>query len=466
MAKVILINQRPHPSERGTMLDSIFKRPPNLGLAYIKASLTDSGHRASIVNISTLKDAQRALARHKDADCVGISSLTYTAGNAYRTASFFRSEQIPVVMGGVHASLFPRDAAPHADCLLVGEGEVQFNKILERLERTGGFGPEKIIGAVKDGPGNLMPDPGKRICDIDSLPPPELEDVRQRLHPLFDKFMWPGIPFGVQVSTSRGCPHNCSFCKVPFLQGRRVRAHSAGYIGDLLESYSEQGARSIMFTDDNFSFDSKRVSEICKEIKDRELDLTWFCLCRANWIRSNRPLLRDMRSAGCAMVYYGVESASQDVLDGYGKGITPQDSIMAAKILREEDLGIIVSAILGAKNDTVKSMEDTLEMLRRIGPDMVQVSILWETDRLIDKQYERYTFEHVVEQHPSIPAKVLERLLREFFTEFYGSRENQERMSDNLGWIIKKSLPWFPGFARRAAFRHVSKTIADNFKDR
>ncbi|MFQ6052321.1 MAG: B12-binding domain-containing radical SAM protein [Candidatus Hydrothermarchaeota archaeon] len=122
------------------------------------------------------------------------------------------------------------------------------------------------------------------------------------------------------VVSSRGCPFSCSFCATPKISGRKWRARSPRNVVDEMQEIQKKfGFDRISFVDDNFTLNPSRVMEICEEIKNRGLEIFWGCESRVDTIVKNPPMVKKMSETGCTIVLIGVESASQKVLDDYGK---------------------------------------------------------------------------------------------------------------------------------------------------
>ncbi|MFA6356723.1 MAG: cobalamin-dependent protein, partial [Candidatus Omnitrophota bacterium] len=174
---------------------------PLLGPIYLGTILKARGHEVEIYNEDILKPDYDKL----EADLIGISILTSTAKRGYEIADRFPREK--VIMGGVHASLLPEEAIRHARQVVIGEAEEVIVDIVE------GRITEPIVK-------------GRPVEDLDSLPYPDFTLIKG------DRSRSLAVP----VSTSRGCPHDCSFCSVTKMFGRKYRFRSAENVMGELES--------------------------------------------------------------------------------------------------------------------------------------------------------------------------------------------------------------------------------------
>ena len=90
-----------------------------------------------------------------DVDLVAITAFTTQATRAYAIARDFRARGVPVVMGGIHATMRPDEALQHVDAIVTGEGETTFAKVLadaalHRLQ------PRYTAGFADLGPADLV----------------------------------------------------------------------------------------------------------------------------------------------------------------------------------------------------------------------------------------------------------------------------------------------------------------------
>jgi len=129
----------------------------------------------------------------------------------------------------------------------------------------------------------------------------------------------------------------------------------------------------IEFLDDTFTFDKNRVKEICNEIANRGIDVMWTGSSRVNLF--NRELALKIKSAGCQIVYFGVESGSQRILNLMKKGITLEQSVKAIRLAKEVGIGTVASFILGMPDESVEEANATIKFATRLNPDYAQFTI-------------------------------------------------------------------------------------------
>ncbi|MDD5585255.1 MAG: cobalamin-dependent protein, partial [Candidatus Omnitrophica bacterium] len=168
---------------------------PLLGPVYLGTILKNRGHQVQIINENIRKPDYSKL----KADLIGISIMTSTSKRGYAIARQFPRDK--VIMGGVHATLLPEESLPFARQIIVGEAEEVIADVVE------GRRTEAIVQ-------------GHAVQNLDTLPEPDFSLVKG--------YKFPAML--MPISTSRGCPFDCSFCSVTKIFGRQYRFRSAGSV--------------------------------------------------------------------------------------------------------------------------------------------------------------------------------------------------------------------------------------------
>jgi radical SAM superfamily enzyme YgiQ (UPF0313 family) len=142
-----------------------------------------------------------------------------------------------------------------------------------------------------------------------------------------------------------------------------------------LQFLADEGYKQLIFVDDAFTMNPKRVSAICRGIKKEKLDLEWICEGRVDTCPYG--MLREMVEAGCKVLYFGIESANQRILDYYNKKITPLQSETAVKTAKKAGVDVIAgSFIIGAPDETHAEIWNTVKFAQRLPIDLPQFNIL------------------------------------------------------------------------------------------
>lgn len=365
--KVLLINPPFEPADsvgESRSVRFVLNITPPLGLAYLAAFLEKKGDQVKILDYTSRYSYPPLLRilEHFRPDIIGITATTPSFTSAGKIARECRKllPRIPLVIGGAHVTAAPESAMADGefDIGVLGEGEESFAELLTRLKNADSKKLSRCRGIIyRDEHGNVTTDARPFISELDSLPFPayHLLPPLSAYHPTPASYRL--LPVGI-LMTSRGCPHQCTFCDRSVF-GNRIRFHSPERIvSDVEELVKKHGAREIRFFDDAFTLNRERTFTICEELQKHELALPWTCLTTA---RSVDPeMLRAMKKAGCWQVLYGLESGDERMLKLLKKGNTVEINRRAVRWAREAGLEVRGDFIVGTPGETMKSLENTL----------------------------------------------------------------------------------------------------------
>lgn len=367
-----------------------------LNLGYLAAELRKSGHEAVIYNadfdssnggnsyidpeivmmsnynsyMAILQDIKhpiwqqlRETVQAIAPDIVGITSMTATYGSAINTAKCVKqvSNEIIVVLGGVHPTLLPAETIkePEVDIVVTGEAELTLVKLVDAIEKKA----ISSIGIQYENKYIINPVHGPNTAHIDSLGLPA-RDL------LLNAKDFPPNSFGTLIG-SRGCPFHCIFCSSHKMWGRKVRFRTALNIIEEIEAVNKTfGTFRFHFEDDTFTLKKDLVMKFCECMKERDINVRWSCPTRVDFIEPR--LAREMKSAGCSTISLGIESGSEDSLKKIKKGITIEQVRRAVRVIKEEDIMVTGYFIFGFPWETEEHIAQTLSLIEELDLDMVQ----------------------------------------------------------------------------------------------
>jgi len=347
-----------------------------MGLILLAAVLESKGYPVNLIdaNLLNLKPSD-IVPLLRDTDILGLTAMTPTVSRAIDIAREVKSASpdLPVVMGGPHATLLPAETmavAQEVDIIIRGEGEESFVNLLSALDNKETL--ENVPGITYRKDGTIVDNPpSPEISNLDSLPflAYDLLPLKSyKPHPPHGR----ALPFAVLI-TSRGCPYNCGYCSKPVF-GKRFRGQSPSRIADEITSLQEKyGVREIAFYDDSFTLDMERASRICEEIIRRKLDIIWSCETRVNLV--DERLLHKMKQSGCYSISYGLESGNQEILDVIDKGTTLEQAEEAVRYTREAGIHAIGYFMIGSPGETPDTIRETIGFAKKLKVDFAQFSI-------------------------------------------------------------------------------------------
>jgi radical SAM superfamily enzyme YgiQ (UPF0313 family) len=349
-------------------------------------------------------------------DLVGISSFTAQIDEAYALADRYRAAGVPVVLGGLHVSLVPDEAAAHADSIVVYGAEGAWPRLVEDF-RHGRLQPRYL---------------GLRA---DVFEPPYY------VRPRFDLLR--GRPYNrLTVQTSRGCPLDCEFCAASL---RITSAFQQKPVPRVLEEI--RAARAVIdqpffeFADDNTFLNKKWGKEFLRAIAP--LGLTWFTETDIS-VADDDELLDLLAESGCRQVLIGLESPGAVDLGGVDPHHWKQKraSRYLEAIDKIQSRGVTVNGcfVLGLDSHTPDIFARVKNFVERSRLLEVQVTVqtpfpgtplydrLAREGRLLRPRYwECCTLFDVTFQPRGMTVQELEEGLRWLFREIYNEREYTRR---------------------------------------
>ena len=402
---------------RGEVIASL----PSLGLLNV-AGLTPPYHEVTYHEIAHLPEPGAL----PDADLVAISSFTAQIEESYRIAGRYRSQGIPVVMGGLHASMMPHEALEYADAVVTGGAEEAWPRLLEDLG-AGRLG--RIYQGARDG----------------------VFEQGRYVRPRFD--LLAGRPYNrVTVQTSRGCPRRCDFCAASLRITSRFNQKPVDQVlAEIREARRHVEQPFFEFADDNTFLDKAWSKQLLRRLAGE--GIRYFTETDAS-VADDPELCDLLADSGCRQLLIGFESPNGEDLHG----IDPAGWKMrqAGRLGRVVDTlqsrGISVNGcfILGLDNHTPDVFPSTLDFVRSSGLAEVQYTVLTpfpgtplfermrrEGRLLADRFWDRCTLFDVNYRPLRMTVEELERGLAWLMKETYSAEATSARVR---GFVEQRRL--------------------------
>ena len=354
-----------------------------LGIAYIAAILEQAGYSVEIIDLNVEKANDEDLqGKVTNADIVGITAMITEYGEILRLVDIVKkaSAEARVVLGGPLATTLPRELlqASRADFVVIGEGERTVVDLVSAIKYGDGFSKIKGI-AYRNGNQIIITEPAEPTADLDTIPFParHLLDMKRYLKNHFESLGLKIKEFGkiksTNIITSRGCSYSCTFC-FKGMWGYKWRGRSPENIVDEMELlYRRYGVNGFIFNDDTFVLDRKRIFKLCDLLKQRRLDVAWYCNGRVNLM--TKELLRAMYEAGCRGIAYGIESGNQQILDSMKKNITLDQVREVVKWTKEARINTCGYFMIGMLGETKTTIKETMAFARELELDFYGFSL-------------------------------------------------------------------------------------------
>ena len=365
MAQIILF--RPNASHR------LLKRSP-LGLVYIATPLLLKGYTVEIIDQGISADWKDKLKKSLGPEtiCAGVSAMTGSSITAGLEFSGFlkRTSKVPVIWGGIHASLLPEQTVlnPFVDAVVIGEGEKKFADLVECLKAGRSLEQVNGIAFKKDGVPVFTP-PADNVA-MDDLPIPDFSLIDAEYYIRESKSSYDGRRC-LDLNVDRGCPFRCAFCYNIKFNERKWRAMSAGRILEVIETLKNKyRLGAINFVSDNFFVDKKRAEAVCRGLVERGLDLKWHSDIRIDtFLQYDDAGLALIKKSGCDDLTFGIESGSDPVLKKIDKDITVAQVLKAHRRVTAAGFKANYHFMLGFPEETREDIMATVGLASLLTED-------------------------------------------------------------------------------------------------
>jgi radical SAM superfamily enzyme YgiQ (UPF0313 family) len=316
-----------------------------LGLMVL-AGLTPEDWQTTIVDENLEEPDYQSLPRP---DLVGITAFTSQANRAYEIATQFRVLGVPVVMGGIHATMCRDEAGEHVDSVVTGEAEEVWAEVLSDAAQS-------RLGRLYEG----------GLADISK--------VRPARHDLLPAKYALGA-----IQTTRGCPLSCSFCSVTAFNGARYRQRP---IPDIVREFRSISEKRVFVVDDNLIGTApaqiRRAKELFRSLAEAKLGKQWFAQTTVNFA-DDEELLELAAKAGCAGVFIGFETPTPGGLVEIGKRFNlskARDFAACVQRIRRHNMMVVGSFMIGLDVDRKGIGRRVADTASDYGVDNLNVSFL------------------------------------------------------------------------------------------
>jgi len=342
-----------------------------LGALYIASVLREAGHQVRLFDAGELWEPEpfRETLRDFQPHVVGISAITIEARVMEQMAQVCHQElpEVPVVVGGPHATAYPQRCArnPDIDYVVLGEGELTALELVRALTQ-GGLDPKSVAGVAYCGDdGNVVfSAPREPITDVDSIPFPSWDLLDWKLVARTRPLSSMGHRRHMLLFTSRGCPFRCVYCHE--VQGKKFRARSPeNVIREMQELKTQWGINNFEIIDDIFNFDRSRMMDILDRIVASKLEPS---LHFPNALRTDmldEGQIKALRRAGTFFLCSAVETASprlQKLIKKHLKVDKVEENI---RIAVREGMFVCGFFMLGFPTETLEEARSTVDLALR-----------------------------------------------------------------------------------------------------
>ena len=337
-----------------------------------------------------------------DAELVGITAITGTAHRAYDVADELRRRGHTVVIGGVHATLLPDEAARHADALVLGYAEKSWPRLLRD------FAAGRIESRYAQVTGRVL----------EGVPIARRDLLQRRRYATVNS-----------IEATRGCPHKCDFCVVPTAWSNIYSHRPVDEVIAELESFEK---RHAVFIDLSPVEDVQYAKALYRAMIP--LRLRWIGLSTTRNLPKTTSTYVVAEQSGCKGLLIGFESISQATLNATHKQFHAAGRYAeVVRKLHDHGIGIQGCFVFGFDTDDESVFERTVEFVDRTQIVLPRYAVLTpfpgtglyrrldQEGRLLHRNWSLYDVEHVV---------------------FEPRQMAPERLQEGLEWSWRQSYSW------------------------
>lgn len=389
--KVILIQ----PSER--MLVGKKKKygsiMPPLGLLSLAACVRE---KCKNVDISIMDYEVKNGDKEPDYsqfDIIGLTGTTVHIPHARVLIETIRSvnEQACIIMGGPHATFAYSSLLndiPQLDAVIRGEGELSLVEFINKYTSREKLPCVKGVINRNSTEFDLSDIP----MQLDELPMYAYDLINLGKYQLSTHRKSLPMPFA-SIMTSRGCPFSCNYCQTPIMFGNRIRYRSEKLIYEEIKKlHNLYKIESVVFWDDTFTSNRSYTMNLCNLLED--LKIKWMCNTRVDCV--DEVLLKKMKSAGCEVIFFGVETFDLQTLSDLNRTTNEEKVRKAFRLCKQLGIKTVAALMIGTPNDELDTIESNIDKLISLEPTDVYISIYNIT--IGSREYERVVKSGILEE--------------------------------------------------------------------
>lgn len=360
--------------------------PSDQGIRTISAVLKKAGHSVNLIFMTASEDYSKFYLRKdliqlarlcKNSDMIGVSSFASTSKRAIQIIKFLKPLKIPIVWGGIHATISPQECIKHCDIVCVGEGEETVIELASAIENKKKINKIKNLWIKTDN--SIIKNEVRPLLDnVDQIPFPDFDT---ETHYILDKhkmrkFRESDLAGQIFFLTGRGCPYGCDYCSNNFLnelyKGKRkriVRWHSVDYIisGILYMRKKFPNLGYFDIRDDTFSLRSvEEIRDFCQKYKQK-VNMRFKCLADPHTVTDEK--IKLFVEAGCTDIIMGIQGSEATNREIYHRNQTDIQVIAAAKILNKyKGLAVMYDVITCNPYEKPENIISLINLLQKLPP--------------------------------------------------------------------------------------------------
>lgn len=354
-----------------------------VGLLYIASPILKSGYNVSFIDLNvehfTEKDFYDVVKRQF---FILISIYNHSVKNTIKIIKETRKihNNAIIICGGPYCNV-SKEYFEGSDVTCIGEAENYITDIMENIEEKKSL--NNIPGLFYKENGQIINTRGiMKAGNLDQSLPPALEITKGKDYGYICNMKVNAAP----LLSSRGCPFSCHYCSY---RGFGYRSRSVDNVIAEIKDIVKKGYEYIVFCDDNFLANKRRVHKIMDRIIEEKIKVKMFVSSRVD--STDYQLFKKLRKAGVLEIIFGVESYNQDILDFYNKKVKVEQIKKAIHLAHKAGLVVGGTFMVGAPFESKKHLTNNKKFFDTTPVDLMTMSILYyeKGTRLWDDLYKK-----------------------------------------------------------------------------
>lgn len=407
---------------------------PPLGMAYMASIMRKNGHDVGLIDGYAMKyDINELIERirQENPDILMFGTVTPAFLTVVEWLKAIKQHfpNVPIILGGPHAAIFPRETLTHKviDYVIVGEAWHTLPELLDSLKNKGDLSNVKGIG-FRNGEEILITAPRERIKSWEGIPFPARD--------LLPNFKYTSTiskrkPV-TSIITAQGCPFKCTYCAADRFVVFRDPIEVADEIEECVDKY---GIKEILVYDETFTVNQARAMKICEEIIRRGINKKIVFAIRTRADCLTKELIDKIAEAGCVRINFGIETADEEALKKMKRYLPKEKIKQAVKWAQDAGIDALGFFMLGVPGETVESIKNTINFAKELNLDYViftKLTISPNTELFDEVQQEngidywrKFTLGEEVNESEvrlpscSVPDEELDKWLEKAYRQFY-----------------------------------------------
>ena len=437
---------------------------PEYGVPLVATIVRDAGYD---VQLFVEHIAPIVWDRVMDSDVVCFQAFSSTMPKTIEYINKIKAVRpdMPIIIGGTHASVMARDTLQYCDVVVRQEGDESLPEVLGKWKNDEDL--SHVLGVSYWGNGTVKHNPNRPfVQEFETIPDLEL------IHGYMDwgrlkllrklKMRWQVL------QTSRGCPFDCSFCIAPRELGRGYRLRSIdNVIADIKYQQKLVGTKYFFMVDNHFTVKRDRTKELLNRIIEEKIDWYGICFTRLEVAR-DEELLALLKKAQVNTLYIGLESFDNKVLKLLNKQQSQDGIRKSLRAIKAHKLRVLGSFVLGSDEDTPESIRATIDGAIEEDVDYVALFPLSgypehdaptiPLNRFFTPTWDRLDGTFVIFLPKNMKPSTLQREINLAYKKFYGPKQIMRRFvkGDFFAGIKRMAYYYWAWEIRRSTSKWTS----------